>query len=105
MRHTLNTTLVLKVFLAEQDQEIFGASITETTALKSGTLYPILARLENNGLLSSRWEESDASELGRPRRRLYKITALGVHNARIELARLGVIADGEQETTGGALNA
>jgi PadR family transcriptional regulator PadR len=44
-----------------------------------GTLYKALGRLEEFGLLSSRWEDADAAE-GRPRRRLYELTG---HGARV----------------------
>jgi DNA-binding PadR family transcriptional regulator len=45
-----------------------------------GTLYKALARLEAGGLLESRWEDPDlATDAGRPRRRLYRVTPLGVH--------------------------
>jgi PadR family transcriptional regulator, regulatory protein PadR len=43
-----------------------------------GTLYKALARLEDAGLLVSRWEDADlAAADGRPRRRLYRITTAG----------------------------
>jgi DNA-binding PadR family transcriptional regulator len=43
-----------------------------------GTLYRALARLENSGLLESRWEDPDiGAREGRPRRRLYHVTGLG----------------------------
>lgn len=43
-----------------------------------GTLYKALARLEDAGLLTSRWEEPElAEEAGRPRRRLYRVTSAG----------------------------
>src|ERR687890_2245422 len=45
-----------------------------------GTLYKALGRLEEFGLLSSRWEEAAAAE-GRPRRRLYALTQQGAHAA------------------------
>ena len=41
-----------------------------------GTLYKALSRLEQFGLLSSRWEDPAAAE-GRPRRRLYELTGRG----------------------------
>jgi DNA-binding PadR family transcriptional regulator len=44
-----------------------------------GTLYKALGRLEEFGLLSSRWE--DAAPEGRPRRRLYELTGQGVRVA------------------------
>jgi DNA-binding PadR family transcriptional regulator len=45
-----------------------------------GTLYKALGRLEEFGLLSSRWEDPAAAE-GRPRRRLYELTGQGVRVA------------------------
>jgi PadR family transcriptional regulator, regulatory protein PadR len=51
-----------------------------------GTLYKALARLEEFGLLASRWEDPAAAE-GRPRRRLYELTGQGVRVA--EQARAG----------------
>ena len=45
-----------------------------------GTLYKALSRLEEFGLLASRWEDADAAE-GRPRRRLYSLTAKGARVA------------------------
>lgn len=43
-----------------------------------GTLYKALGRMEDAGLLESRWEDPDvAAAVGRPRRRLYRITPLG----------------------------
>jgi DNA-binding PadR family transcriptional regulator len=50
-----------------------------------GTLYKALGRLEEFGLLSSRWEDPDAAE-GRPRRRLYELTGQGVLVAEQALA-------------------
>ena len=42
-----------------------------------GTLYRALGRLESMGLLTSRWEEPQEAETGRPLRRLYRLTDLG----------------------------
>jgi PadR family transcriptional regulator, regulatory protein PadR len=50
-----------------------------------GTLYKALGRLEEFGLLTSRWEDSAAVE-GRPRRRLYELTRHGAHVAEQALA-------------------
>jgi PadR family transcriptional regulator PadR len=57
--------------------ELSGAQIAKLAKLSSGTMYPILYRLEGCGWLASRWETDDPSELGRPRRRFYKITGVG----------------------------
>jgi DNA-binding PadR family transcriptional regulator len=45
-----------------------------------GTLYKALSRLEESGLLTSRWEDAAAAE-GRPRRRLYDLTRRGAQVA------------------------
>jgi PadR family transcriptional regulator len=50
-----------------------------------GTLYKALSRLEEFGLLTSRWEGATAPE-GRPRRRLYELTSQGAHAAEQALA-------------------
>jgi hypothetical protein len=47
-----------------------------------GTLYKALARLEELGLLSSRWEDASSIIEGRPRRRLYELTGRGLEVAR-----------------------
>lgn len=53
-----------------------------------GTLYKALGRLEEFGLLSSRWEDGAAAE-GRPRRRLYELTGEGVQVAEAARAAEG----------------
>jgi PadR family transcriptional regulator PadR len=50
-----------------------------------GTLYKALSRLEQFGLLTSRWEDAAAAE-GRPRRRLYELTGEGARVAEPGLA-------------------
>jgi PadR family transcriptional regulator PadR len=57
-----------------------GYEISKETGLKSGTLYPILMRLSDQGLLNSRWK--DAERPGRPPRHVYRLTAAGLALAR-----------------------
>jgi DNA-binding PadR family transcriptional regulator len=64
---------------------ISGAEISRTTKLASGTLYPILLRLERACWLESWWEHEAPQELGRPRRRFYRVTALGAKKASAAL--------------------
>ena len=52
-----------------------------------GTLYKALGRLEEFGLLASRWEDAAAAE-GRPRRRLYELTGEGARVAERSLAEV-----------------
>ncbi len=58
-----------------------------------GTLYKALGRLEEFGLLTSRWEDGPAAE-GRPRRRLYELTAQGARVAEQALADNAELATG-----------
>ena len=51
-----------------------------------GTLYKALGRLEEFGLLASRWEDAAAAAEGRPRRRLYELTRQGARVAEQALA-------------------
>jgi DNA-binding PadR family transcriptional regulator len=57
-----------------------------------GTLYKALGRLEEFGLLASRWEDAAAAE-GRPRRRLYQLTSQGA-----EVAERGLTGGANQAT-------
>jgi PadR family transcriptional regulator len=57
----------------------YGFDIMEATGLASGTVYPVLSRLKRDGLVDSSWEdESLAAEEGRPARRYYGLTHVGM---------------------------
>jgi DNA-binding PadR family transcriptional regulator len=84
---TLPTQLVLRALLAEPTQEMYGLQICAEAGLASGTIHPILARLDGLGWVESRWEDIDSHEEGRPRRRYYQLTKDGAERARIALAR------------------
>jgi len=84
---------VLRVFLVSFSDnvraELAGAEVMKAAGISSGTLYPILLRFERGGLLESRWEDTPPEELGRPRRRFYRLTSQGVqfaHDALRDLA-------------------
>ena len=81
-RMTAPTIKVIGAILSSSADELAGAEIARTTRLASGTLYPILLRLERAGWLESRWEVEDPQRLGRPRRRLYRVTGFGARNAK-----------------------
>ena len=74
--------LVLRAFLDRPRKEHCGADLMKLTALPSGTLYPILVRFERQELLESYWEDVAPEKVGRPRRRLYRITFYGAQLAR-----------------------
>jgi len=76
-RLTMTTMKVLSAFCEDPKREMSGREVGRLVKLPSGTVYPILLRLQDAGWLSSNWEEVDPHEAGRPRRRFYKITGLG----------------------------
>ena len=84
---TLPTQLVLRVLLAEPTREMYGLEICRAAGLPSGTIHPILARLEGLGWLESRWEDASPKEEGRPRRRYYFWSKDGAERASIALAQ------------------
>lgn len=87
-RLSAQTLKVLVALLETPRTELSGAEIGRSAKLASGTLYPILLRSENAGWLQSRWEVEDPHSLGRPRRRFYRITALGQKRAKAALREL-----------------
>jgi PadR family transcriptional regulator len=84
---TMTTQLVLQVLLEDPESDRYGYQIGEAAGLASGTVHPILARLEAAGWVESSWEDVDPSEAGRPARRYYRLTGVGVAEARAALAR------------------
>ncbi len=78
------TLSVLAVLCARPSEWQHGYAIARDTGLKSGTLYPILIRLADRGLMEARWE--DEQPAGRPRRHLYRLTPEGMASAGAALA-------------------
>ena len=87
VRMTLQTQLVLRAFLADPQQRRYGLELCEMVGLPSGTIYPILARLEQVGWLESAWEETTSGTDGRPRRRFYWLTRDSAQQVGDALAR------------------
>ncbi|MEM9654352.1 MAG: helix-turn-helix transcriptional regulator [Actinomycetota bacterium] len=85
-RMSSTTLIVLQVFAAAPLQEQYGFTLIDRTGLQPGTLYPILARLEEYGWLVSWWEDVDPAHTGRPRRRYYRLSDGGVDLAREALS-------------------
>ncbi len=81
VRMSLQTLRVLEAFLENPTGELAGADVQKLGRLASGTLYPILLRLESGGWFVSRWENVDPASVGRPRRRLYRLTPTGLRRA------------------------
>jgi len=78
-------TLSVLAALCDQPSEWqHGYALAKQTGLKSGTLYPILIRLADRGLVEACWQ--DEPQPGRPRRHLYRLTAAGLASATGALA-------------------
>jgi DNA-binding PadR family transcriptional regulator len=78
-------TLSVLAALSEQPSDWqHGYALAKQTGLKSGTLYPILIRLADRGLVEACWQ--DEPQPGRPRRHLYRLTAAGLASATGALA-------------------
>jgi DNA-binding PadR family transcriptional regulator len=85
---TYPTTLVLQ---ALANGFHYGFDVIDATALPSGTVYPILRRLEREGLVSARWEKAEiAHREQRPPRRYYELAAAGAALLETALARYRV---------------
>jgi PadR family transcriptional regulator PadR len=77
-RVTEPTVLVLRVLMAETEP-IWGLAVVKQTGKPTGTVYPILTRLEQSGWLHAEWEP-EGTRPG-PRRRLYRLTVEGEREA------------------------
>jgi DNA-binding PadR family transcriptional regulator len=92
------TLKVLKLFLDDPRRAFAGSEISKATKVGSGTLYPLLMRLEAAGWLASSWEDVDPRMEGRPRRRYYSVTAVGQNEARRAFAELELGGHGKWAT-------
>ena len=84
-RLTRTMTRTLLAFLDAPGSWRYGYDLMKVAGLSSGTLYPLLARLTEDGWLDSRWEESEFP--GKPPRQLYRLTATGQLQALHALER------------------
>jgi PadR family transcriptional regulator, regulatory protein PadR len=82
--------VVLRLFVDRPTVALAGSDIIKAAGLFSGTVYQILFRLERAGWLTSKWEQAEPNEIGRPRKRLYRLTALGEQNSRAAFSELGL---------------
>ena len=79
------TLRVLRLLLEEPTAWHYGYEISQQTGLKSGTLYPILIRLADQGWLETRWAEPQRQ--GRPARHTYRLTQIGARAASALVAK------------------
>jgi PadR family transcriptional regulator PadR len=91
VRLTYPTALVLQALVSGHHH---GFDIMDATGLPSGTVYPILRRLDAEGYVRSRWEkEGLARREQRPPRRYYELTSSGRAIARDAADRYRTLQD------------
>lgn len=88
VRPTAAVAKVLAAFLEDPAVDRYGLDLMRASGHPSGTLYPILTRLQRAGWIEAEWEEVDPVAAGRPARRYYRLTPDGAAAARDEIAAL-----------------
>jgi DNA-binding PadR family transcriptional regulator len=78
-RPSAQTAAVLCAFAADTSTWRYGYELGQEVGLKAGSLYPILMRLSDRGLLEAIWEADPPP--GRPPRHLYRLSGAGVRLA------------------------
>jgi PadR family transcriptional regulator len=77
-RMTLSTLAILSAMLEEPNASYYGLELSSAAGVKTGVLYPTLARLEHAKILESEWEHGiEHKTVGRPKRRYYRLTGAG----------------------------
>jgi PadR family transcriptional regulator, regulatory protein PadR len=94
------TLLVVESLLRDRQSWHYGYTLSQQTGLPSGTLYPILMRLESNGMLEAKWTEPERG--GRPPRHLYRLSASGARWAREALSHWTLRSSKLQPSSGSA---
>ena len=74
-----HTRLVLAAFAAKPQEWRYGYDLCRQVGIKSGTLYPMLIRLADQGLLAAEWRAPEKP--GRPPRHAYRLTPEGLYLA------------------------
>src|SRR6187402_1747626 len=72
--------MLLEALSAKTQEWRHGYDLMKETGLSSGTLYPLLMRMADKGLIEAEWREP--AQLGRPARHVYRLTAAGIALAR-----------------------
>lgn len=78
--------VLLAALLDARGRWSYGYELASLTGIKSGTLYPLLIRLEAQGYLEAEWQQPVS--IGRPPRHAYQLTAAGQQLAVCEAAAL-----------------
>lgn len=97
---SIQAVRLLAVMLEDPAAEYYGFDLGRRIDVLSGTVYPLLRRLEAAGWLESRDEDVDPAEAGRPARRLYRLTDEGRSRAYEEVQRLRSALPGPRSLEG-----
>ncbi|ESQ88574.1 transcriptional regulator [Asticcacaulis sp. AC460] len=89
------TRTVLAALVVQPQAWRYGYDLSKETGLKSGTLYPLLIRLADDGLLETEWRQP--LQPGRPPRHAYRLTAAGIALAQVRAQE--ATSTGTQEAT------
>ena len=68
--------ILLEALAARTQKSRHGYDLMKETGLLSGTLYPLLMRMTEQGLVEAEWREPE--QLGRPARHVYRLTSSGI---------------------------
>jgi len=85
---SLSAIKILAVMLEDPTADYYGLDLGRRVGVMTGTVYPLLKRLEDMGWLESYAEPVDPAAAGRPARRLYRLTGEGASRAKAELREL-----------------
>jgi PadR family transcriptional regulator, regulatory protein PadR len=86
IRITDNVVAIFNTMLERPRKGWYGLEIAGAAGIGSATIYAALTRMERAGWVEASWEVETPNELGRPQRRLYKLTATGAEIGRDALA-------------------
>jgi DNA-binding PadR family transcriptional regulator len=100
-RISRQTKQLLAVLATDAGRWQHGYEISQQTGLKSGTLYPLLMRLSDQGWLEARWTEPE--RVGRPPRHEYRLTSAGAALAREQAEAAIGQADKSEEAMKGVV--
>jgi PadR family transcriptional regulator PadR len=93
-RPSSQTVRVLRALVTDPLAWRYGYELGLEVGLRSGSLYPILVRLSDRGLLESAWEQESAH--GRPPRHLYRLSGSGREYAAEHVSASASVARGQR---------
>ena len=100
LRLTDNVLAIFAAMFERPGHGWYGLALADAADIGSATVYAALTRMERAGLVQSAWEDADPVEVGRPRRRLYSLTAEGARYGRDALRDDGPRHRGESNRRG-----